>query len=194
MSKKLNSNDVSNEKFSNESAPKVDNHIACDIYEGGFNRGIPKIRTFDTSNGPNLALGVYENHRKFFKIIISPDDQLSLRHAVKELNENMNKYKLLKIQWPTNDLLLKFDGDENILNECKQYLIGKQLILCNEAREIFDETEKLDLLKRYHEDKLVGGHCGGKKLYAKLRSKYFWKNMPYDCSKFVKNCKQCMLK
>lgn len=43
----------------------------------------------------------------------------------------------------------------------------------------------------YHCDPIAGGHCDMKKLYAKLRTKYYWKNMTRDIAEFVKVCENC---
>lgn len=46
-------------------------------------------------------------------------------------------------------------------------------------------------MKIYHNDPILGDHCGRKKLYAKIRTKYFWKNITKYV--FVKNCNKCNL-
>ena len=56
---------------------------------------------------------------------------------------------------------------------------------------VTDTNEKQKLMNVYHNDPLIGGHCGRRKLYAKLRTKYFWKNMSKDTAIFVKNCSKC---
>lgn len=45
----------------------------------------------------------------------------------------------------------------------------------------------------YHNDPLLEGHCGQKKLYTSIRTKYFWRKMTKDIAKFVQNCKLCCL-
>lgn len=48
------------------------------------------------------------------------------------------------------------------------------------------------LLDMYHNnDKLHGGHCGSKRLYAKLRAYFYWPSMIKDIAKFVKECEIC---
>lgn len=67
------------------------------------------------------------------------------------------------------------------------------IILVTPPKLINNEEEKLSLIKTFHTDPLIGGHCGQKRLYAKLRSHYYWKNMPKYISKFVKTCELCKL-
>ena len=45
----------------------------------------------------------------------------------------------------------------------------------------------------YHNDPILRGHCGQKKLYAKLKTKYYWKKMTRDIAKFGRNCEKCIL-
>lgn len=49
------------------------------------------------------------------------------------------------------------------------------------------------MIKRYHEDPLFGGHMGQKKIYEKLRAKFYWKNMHRDVAKIVRECSKCAL-
>lgn len=53
--------------------------------------------------------------------------------------------------------------------------------------------KKNALMKLFHTDKIMGGHCGQKKLYAKLRSEYYWKGMTRDIAKYVQNCEKCLV-
>ena len=32
----------------------------------------------------------------------------------------------------------------------------------------------------YHNDPILGEHCGQKRLYAKVKAKYYWKKMTRD--------------
>jgi len=54
-----------------------------------------------------------------------------------------------------------------------------------------DTKTKPELLEKFHNDPLFGGHCGQKRLLSKLKLQYFWTNMAKDVYKFVKNCKKC---
>lgn len=47
--------------------------------------------------------------------------------------------------------------------------------------------------KLYHDDHIRGGHCGQKRMYARLRAKYFWKNMVHDIANYIRKCEKCIL-
>lgn len=54
-------------------------------------------------------------------------------------------------------------------------------------------SEKMKLIEHYHNHPLDGGHIGQKRLYAKLRSRFEWKNMAKDVAKYIKNCDKCQI-
>lgn len=89
-------------------------------------------------------------------------------------------------------MLLAHYGEKVLIGILKKNLHNIHITLCDVALEMNDKNERQRLLKLYHEDKIFGGHCGHKKLYAKLRANYFWKGMPIDAYRFVKNCEKCM--
>lgn len=52
-----------------------------------------------------------------------------------------------------------------------------EIVLTDPIDTFMDENEREKVMTIYHNDPLLGGHCGRKKLYAKLRTKFFWKNL-----------------
>lgn len=66
--------------------------------------------------------------------------------------------------------------------------IDKTTTILIESREA-----RQKILQLFHNDKLIGGHCGQKRLYAKLRNEYYWPRMTKDVAKFVSNCHICKL-
>lgn len=38
---------------------------------------------------------------------------------------------------------------------------------------------------------MYGGHCGQKKLYAKIRERFYWHYLTRDVAEFVRNCERC---
>lgn len=52
-----------------------------------------------------------------------------------------------------------------------------------------NEQERVELMKQFHNDKLYGGHAGRNRLYAQLRSNYYWENMAKNVASSVRNCK-----
>lgn len=84
-------------------------------------------------------------------------------------------------------------GIENVEIGIDKFLKNKKVILIKEAKNIEDNKEQQRSLKLYHQDKIFGGQCGAKKLYAHLRANYFWKKMSFDAHEYVRKCEKCML-
>lgn len=103
----------------------------------------------------------------------------------------MNKMKPRDLAISLNDELF----DKMKISEFK--LLGKRFFLkisiglLPEVKFITDSDEKQELLKKYHNDPILGGHCGKRRLYLKLKMYFYWKNMTYDIDEFIKNCENC---
>src|ERR1700752_5098539 len=79
-------------------------------------------------------------------------------------------------------------------NEDERYTITSgriyKKVKNNGTREVVIRHELLRILKRSHDDPL-GGHFGIKKIYEKLKMRYYWKGMIEDIKKYVGSCDIC---
>ncbi|EAL60315.1 hypothetical protein DDB_G0294336 [Dictyostelium discoideum AX4] len=48
-----------------------------------------------------------------------------------------------------------------------------------------------EVLEKFHDCSLVGGHLGYQKTYSKLASRYYWNNMGMDVKEYINNCDIC---
>lgn len=67
------------------------------------------------------------------------------------------------------------------------------ILLTSPPQIITNENEKIAILKKFHDDPVHDGHCGQKRLYAKIRSCYFWKGMMNTVKKYVQTCHKCQV-
>lgn len=74
---------------------------------------------------------------------------------------------------------------------CNKCLKNVKIAIVTKPKIVITQEEKADLLELYHKNPIFGGHTGQKRMYNKLRSLYFWKNMSKDIAGIVKNCDQC---
>jgi transposase InsO family protein len=58
---------------------------------------------------------------------------------------------------------------------------------------ITEKKEKNELMTKYHDNPLLGGHCGQKRLLKKLKSAYRWRNMSRDVANYVRKCHKCKI-
>ncbi|HBK82994.1 MAG TPA: hypothetical protein DDZ41_05260 [Flavobacterium sp.] len=188
-----------------------ENEIKINCYENKNDFKIPKMK-FKVANNEIINLKVYSKRKQVLKIDISnfvytDDDMLNLAStsclAVNEkltlgsilsmLEIKADSQKLRKIQINNNDDIFNLCNITSFKNECKKYLKELEIWIIKVPKNIMNQNDKISLLKKYHDDPVLGGHTGQKKLYAKLRSEYYWKNMSRDISTYVNNCEKCKL-
>ncbi len=102
-------------------------------------------------------------------------------------------HKIDKMQIKLNDELFRFISAKEFKNVGNSILKNLTIIITHPAQIIYNEDEQLAIIKRYHDNFIEGGHCGQKRLYAKIRSKYYWKNMSKMVSVYVRKCNQCQM-
>lgn len=98
-----------------------------------------------------------------------------------------------RIKWPINDRIFTKINIQNFKNACNSILKKLGIILTLVPKIISDDKEKIQIIKKYHDDPLTGGHFGRTKVHAKVKEVYSWKGMSKDIAAYVKNCKKCML-
>jgi hypothetical protein len=96
-------------------------------------------------------------------------------------------------------LISSKDGDKQI-SFPKHILLSKDINdlslkidkLAN-GKRIFIESKKNkhEILRKYHDDQIQGGHSGPYQTFQKIASKYYWDGMRKDVNKHIKQCKIC---
>lgn len=170
------------------------------IYEelnvGEYSAKIPRIFTKNMNNNLKPLLNIYIKSKKICEIDMSKmivNEKFNLGQILSRLEIEANIHKIYKIQWPLDDEIFTLFTINEMKNAVYKSIKNLQIILIKRPKTIKDDIEKLELLKLYHNDLLIGGHCGQKKLAAKLRNQFYWKGMTRDVAKYVKNCTQCQL-
>lgn len=164
----------------------------------GFNHKIPRVRVIDvkysadTNQFTQLTIAITHKHKKLCSFTIM-NEKLSLTMMFSQLEHEARTHKFSLIQWPLHDKIFSICNIENFKKIANKVLKTLQIELVNTPTTITNNSEKVEIMNKFHTDKLYGAHCGQKKLYAKLRGNYYWKNMTRDIKKFVNNCKSCKL-
>lgn len=60
-------------------------------------------------------------------------------------------------------------------------------------REIKNKKERNELVEAMHKNPMIGAHSGYSRLLAKLKSKFYWKNMAKDILNVTRNCPKCQM-
>lgn len=96
-----------------------------------------------------------------------------------------------KLQLSAMDSIFNIANIQQVRDAAEKCLTNVSIALTPNLRYIIHNNEKQELLKKFHDDPIFGGHCGERRLLNKLKSKYYWKYMKKDVTKYVQSCTQC---
>lgn len=170
---------------------------------GSFEKSLPRVKCMHLESLMNhnskvirSRLCAYEGHKKIMSVDLHDtvvNEKLSLEIILSKLQKEANNQEINKIQWPLTDEIFLYCTVNEFKSACQKILNNLQIILITRPTTITNDSEKFELMTRFHDNPIFGGHSGQKKLYAKLRSNYYWKGMTRDIAKFVKNCNKCQV-
>lgn len=195
MMSKMQNRNVQNESLNEHTKQKTLNEKVIEIFNAPFNKKVPRIKMTSMKNKNNeldeIEISAYKSHKILFKILVN--EKLSLITILSRLQKAASDGNITELQWPVSDIFFKMCEIDSFKKACNEKLNNLKIYLTGAVKRVNEEVEKQQILETYHSDPLYGGHCGQKKLYAKLRSNFYWKNMTKDIAKFVKNCSKCQL-
>lgn len=169
-------------------------------FNTGFTNKIPRLRTNAVSikkNGivTNMTITAYQSHKKLFVLKLA-NEKVSIPQLFSKLLEAASKTNVKKLQISTDDSVFKLCTISEF-KKCGNDMLKKaknmSISIIKPPRMIESQDEKMEILEKFHNDPIFGGHTGQKRLYAKLRQNYYWKHMTKDISNFVRNCENCKL-
>lgn len=138
-----------------------------------------------------FTINAYKAHRRIFGLRL--ENNISIKEILLQVQHAANQSKLKDLQISSSDAIFQMCTIEKFKEVGNEILTKISICIVKPALNVQSDSEKHALLKKFHEDPLFGGHTGKKKLLAKLRAKYYWKNMSKDIAKFVENCENCHL-
>lgn len=176
---------------------EVDEPTFYERLNGTREKGIPRLVT--KIKDEKAFLCVYKNTNKRSRPIIQIDvsvasnAKMSLETVFAQLQNEATSKNINKLHLCGSDMLFKYYEFQEIQEVATKVLKKLTVIVIKPLQTIKDPQEKKFLLEKFHNDQLIGGHPGQKRLYSKLKQYYTWKNMAKDVAIFVKSCEQCML-
>lgn len=184
----------------NDSQLKIKRPKVIEEPVSNFTKKIARLKVAEmifSRNGPKsiikLVIRAYKGHRCIFELTLQNknDAKITLRQVMSNLEKIATNQKIDRLQWPMYDSLFKQCYLDEFKIACEKELKNLQIILTKGQETVTDVAKQRELLNLFHNDKMYGGHAGQKKLYSKLRARYYWKNMTKDIANYVKNCKRC---
>lgn len=165
----------------------------------GFKKHYPRIKlTKSTSGGNKLikaTITAFQNHRRLFECSLSatPNERITLKLILSKLESMAKAHNIRKLQWPLQDEIFAHCELNEFKQACNDTLKDITIALIKRPEMIPDKNEREKILKNFHEHEFVGGHSGQKRMYASIRSKYYWPKMTRDVARYVRNCDTCNL-
>lgn len=156
-----------------------------------------KLSKISTKRGHvnSLTITIYKNHNKIVDCTIKADqnNHVSVNHVIQKLGEKSKSYGIAKLQWPVYDKFFQYFSVDEVKQACQTNLKNVELTLISRPTLVRSKTDRTKILAQFHDDKLTGGHCGTNRMYAKLRTAYYWPKMTKDVTTYVNNCHICKL-
>lgn len=166
-----------------------------DKFSREFSRKVAKIKSeifYKNQKLTNIKIKMY-NKRKCVVNVDIVNETSNLDEMLLRLEKEANKNNIYTAEWSKNDPFFSEYTIQTLKNHGNKLLTTLEIMLVDAIEIINDEEERRKILEIYHNDPIVGGHCGRKRLYAKVRTKFYWKNMTRDIASFVKECRECTL-
>lgn len=145
------------------------------------------------------TLNVYKTQKSLkplFTVMlpISVDTKtIQLGKALERLDGLAEGHNIPQITFPLCDPLFVYVAPDVFKTVANSYLKNTKILLKSKPKTIYDEAEKQNILQRFHEDPIFGGHPGQQRLHAKIASAYQWKNLRKDVANFVQKCALCQI-
>lgn len=162
------------------------------IYENNgtkYDKGIPIIKI---NKNKLIAL---KNKKLLFTVDLDYElnNKQSIEKLLKTIERTSGRSNIKKLQISINDELFTNMTIEEFKQIGKDVIRDIQIELIHYPRTVTDDREKLEIIKKFHDEPMLGGHCGFDRLLAKIKTHYFWKKMSKDISKYSKTCHKCQI-
>lgn len=142
-----------------------------------------------------VTVRVFQNHLTLFSCDIDtkPNERITLESVLSKLNGMAKAQNIKTMQWSLDDEIFKHCNINEFKQACNNVLTDVTIALIKRPQLISSDEEKHEILKQFHESEFFGGHCGQKRMYANIRSKFFWPKLSKDVAKYVSNCHSCKM-
>lgn len=156
--------------------------------------GIPHVKFF--KNGHNFRVVIYKKNKSLASNNIQVFDSkgdLVLEQVLAELEQLCKTLRINNIKLYLNDEIFKYTKVVQLKRIALLKLNKLNIILCKMPSKIIDESKQAEIIAKFHNDPLTGGHLGIKKTSMKIKSMYTWKNQKKQVIDFVSKCEKCKL-
>lgn len=168
-------------------------------FYSGYLQKVPRIKTlhFKVKNNrlEHIFMSAYRGHMKIYDIELKAkhNEKIDLKAIFSKLNSLSASNKVHKVQLLRNDKIFQYCDIELFKETGNKQLKNLYISIITRPEKIDTKEEQLQIMNKFHNDPLYGGHSGQKRMYSQIRSRYYWRRMTYDISNFVKKCHICKM-
>lgn len=174
----------------------LDDICVFEDLQNGYSKKEPKIVTkflgLKNKHVKYVLIRIYGAHKLLTSIRLE-NENVNMHSIFSKMQQAANSLNIKKLQIAKDDDMFKMCRIENFKILGNIELKNLKIAIVETPQTINDAAEKMQIMKFMHGDPLYGGHIGKKKLYNKIRARFFWKNMAKDIANFVRTCNQCLL-
>lgn len=156
--------------------------------------GVPQA-SYDTLGVSNACLNIYKNYKgtkPLFRVNLYLNNHLiPIQDVFTQLEMLAMVNNLTEITFSLSDPLFKLISPEEFKTLGNNTLKHVKILLLKSIIVVTDNETKLNIITQYHNDPVIGGHNGQKRLLAKIANDYQWKNMRKDIINYVNQCHLC---
>lgn len=164
-----------------------------EVLNGKATAGLPVLKF---SLVDDLLCEVSHSKELIFEFPLSSfveNQKLNLEAVFERIEQSLSNIEVYEMKLYKDDEIFKHFKYPTIIKAAEKALKLVHLVITPPLIKIYNEEEQLELIKRFHDDPILGGHCGATRLLSKLKSIYHWKKMAKQVNNYVKNCQKCQL-
>lgn len=118
---------------------------------------------------------------------------LIIKSLLTQLENLANKNHIDTVRVDHLDAIFSFVSHREFIEIANNTLSMLSVALMRPIQIIESADECQKVIEHFHTDPLEGGHAGQKRLYAKIRSAFKWKNMSKDIAFYINHCQPCIV-
>lgn len=140
-----------------------------------------------------LRISMGKKNKHMERILQVTKGDISCVEILSQLGKMAGELGYKKVKLCTSDEIFNWYTIKQFKESGAKVLKNLQIVLYKKPTIIRNQVEKKQILEKFHNDPIYGGHCGQKRFLKKLKCEYKWKNMSKDVNKFVKSCEKCQI-
>lgn len=155
-----------------------------------FLKKLPQVRVSE------MKMKILIKNKLLFEVDLNDyvvNERLPLESVLSRLEKLASDRNISHIKWSMTDSFFTMVNMNEFKNACNTNLKRLRITLFTPPRTVTNLDERSDIIKRYHDDPIFGGHTGRNRLTARLKESFQWKGMSKDIAKYISQCNKCIL-